>query len=182
MNRTKLTRAVAVAFLGASLVVTAVPALSQPDGQGGRGYQAHSGQMSEADRTQMRERMQTRMNQRLERMAARLEIKASQQDAWNEYRQARASMFGATRPQRPAADADAATVTRFRAEMAQRRAQRMGTMADATAKLQEVLEPNQRKVLDEMSRRTGARGQGGKHRHGREGGHRHSHQQGGGRA
>lgn len=182
MNRTKLTRAIAIAFLGTSLVATAMPALSQPDGQGGRGHRAHAGQMSEADRAQMRERMQARMNQRLESMAARLEIKASQQDAWSEYRKARESMFGAVRPPRPAGDADAATVTRLRAEMAQRRAQRMVTMADATAKLQEVLEPNQRKVLDEMSRRTGARGQGGKHRHGREGGQRHGHQHGGGRA
>jgi len=182
MNRTKLTRAITIAFLGTSLIATAAPALSQPEGQGSRGHRAHSGQMSEADRTQMRERMQARMNQRLERMAARLEIKASQQDAWNEYRKARTSMFGATRPQRPATDADAATTTRFRADMAQRRAQHMGTMADATAKLQEVLEPNQRKVLDEMSRRTGARGQDGKHRHGKEGGHRHGHTQGGGRA
>ena len=182
MNRTKLTRALTLAFLGTSLIATAVPALAQPDGQGGRGHRAHAGQMSEADRTQMRERMQARMNQRLERMAARLEIKASQQDAWSEYRKARESMFGAMRMQRPAADADAATVTRFRAEMAQRRAQHMATMADATAKLQEALEPNQRKVLDEMSRRAGARGEGGKHRQGRDGGHRHHHPKGGGRA
>lgn len=191
MNRTKLTRAFAVAFLGTSLFASAVPAFSHGQGQGqghggrdfGQGSGPGFGQMSDADRTQMRERMQTRMKERLDRMAARLEIKASQQDAWTAYRKARESMFAAT-PQFPAKDADAAAMTRFRAEMAQRRAAHMGVMADATAKLQEALDPNQRKVLDELARHGGGRGPGqggprgfGQHR-GQADGQHHQHQHG----
>lgn len=174
MNRTKFSRAIAAAFLGTALLAGTAPALSHERGQGhgGHGFGPHAGQMTEADRAQMRERMQTRMKQRLDRMAARLEIKASQQDAWNAYRQARESMIAGAMPQRPAQDADAATITRFRAEMAQRRAQHMALMADATSKLQEALDPNQRKVLDEMSRRGGGRGHGGPGGPGQRGSHR----------
>jgi hypothetical protein len=170
MNRTTIARTVAAALLGSTVLVTAVPALSQPHGEGHRG--ARHSQMSEADRAQMRERMQARMSQRLDRLASRLEIKASQQNAWEAYRTALASIFE-NRPQRPTRDADAATLTRFRADMAQRRAQHLSVMADATAKLQQVLEPQQQKVLDEIVRQAGPRG-----RHGGPGGHRH----GGGRA
>jgi len=168
MNRTTIARSIAAALLGTTLIATAVPAFSQPAGEGGRGYGPRSGQMTEADRAQMRERMQARMTQRLDRLATRLDIKPSQQDAWNAYRKVRESIIG-TMPQRPGRDADAATITRFRAEMAQRRAQHLMTMADATAQLQQVLEPDQRKVLDEISRRGGARGNHGGHR----GGHHH---------
>ncbi len=188
MKRTKFSRAIAVAFLGTALLAGTAPAFAHErgQGQGGRGFGPHAAQMTEADRAQMRERMQQRMKQRLDRMAARLEIKASQQDAWTAYRQARESMMTGARPQRPGQDADAATLTRFRAEMAQRRAQHMALMADATSKLQEALDPNQRKVLDEMSRRGGGRGQGGPGRHGQhrghadgKGQHHHNHQRGG---
>jgi hypothetical protein len=173
MNRTTIARSIAAALLGSAVLVTAVPALSQPQGEGHR--RGHTMQMTEADRAQMRDRMQARVNERLDGLAARLEIKASQQDAWEAYKKARTSMFQ-TRPERPARDADAATRAKFRADMAQRRAQYLATMADATAQLQNVLEPQQRKVLDEIARHTGARaGQGG-HRHG---GHRHGGHGGG---
>jgi hypothetical protein len=171
MNRTTIVRSIAAALLGSAVLVTAVPALSQPQGEGQRG--ARMSQMTDADRAQMRERIQARMNQRLDRLAARLEIKASQQDAWEAYRKARASIFEA-RPQRPARDADAAATTRFRADMAQRRAQYLAAMADATAKLQDALEPQQRKVLDEVMRNAGQRGHRGGYRHGGgRGGERH---------
>jgi Spy/CpxP family protein refolding chaperone len=184
MNRTKFSRAVAVALLGTALAAGTAPAFSHDRGagHGGRGFGPHAGQMTEADRAQMRERMQARMAQRLDRMAARLEIKASQQEAWSAYRQARESIFANAPQQLPGPDADAASLTRFRADMAKRRADRMAVMADATAKLQEALEPNQRKVLDEMSRRGGHRGPGAKggHRgHGDgPGQHRHHHRMG----
>lgn len=177
MKRTNFSRAIAIAFLGTTLLAGTAPAFSHERGQGhgGRGFGPHAGQMTDADRAQMRERMQTRMKARLDRMAARLEIKASQQDAWNAFRQARESMMAGAMPQRPAQDADAATLTRFRAEMAKRRAEHMTVMADATAKLQEALDPNQRKVLDEMSRRGGGRDHGGP---GQRGGHRGGHADG----
>ena len=171
MNRTTIARSIAAALLGSAVLVTAVPAMSQPQGEGHR--RGHMMQMTEADRAQMRERMQARMSERLDRLAARLEIKASQQGAWDAYRAARASILEA-RPQRPARDADAATWARFRAEMAQRRAQYLAAMADATQKLQEALEPPQRKVLDEIARQSGPRGMHRGYRHGSgRGGERH---------
>jgi hypothetical protein len=172
MNRTNIARSIAAALLGSTVLVTAAPALAHSHGEGGHRFHRMT-QMTDADRAQMRDRIQTRMNQRLDRLAARLEIKASQQDAWGAYRAARASIFEA-RPQRPASDADAATWTRFRADMAQRRAQYLAAMADATAKLQEALEPPQRKVLDEIARQAGPRGIHHGHRQGLgRGGERH---------
>jgi hypothetical protein len=162
-KRSMISRAVVAAVLGTSLLAGTGVALSQSYGEGGRGPGARAGQLSEADRAQMRERMQARINQRLDRLAARLEIKASQQDAWAAYRSTIGSMFQ-DRPRRPAKDADAATLMRFRADMAQQRAKHMATLADATAKLQQALEPEQRKVLDEIARNMGARGKrGGPH-------------------
>jgi hypothetical protein len=155
MNRTNVSRIVTAALLGTSLFTITVPALSQDHGHAG----PRAGQITEADRAKLRERMQSGMKQRLDRMAARLEIKSSQQDAWAAYRTARESMF-ATPPQLPPTDADAAVIARFRADMAKRHADYLAVMADATAKLQEALDPNQRKVLNEMSRRGGGHGKG----------------------
>jgi hypothetical protein len=174
MNRTTLARSIAAALIGSAVLMTAVPASAQPYGEGQRG--PRMSQMTEADRAQMRERMQARVNQRLDRLAARLEIKASQQGAWEAYRNTVTSAFQA-RPQRPARDADAATLMRFRAERAQYHAQRLVSLADATAKLHAALEPAQQKVLDEVVRQIGQRGMRG----GRgEGARRASHFQGGG--
>jgi hypothetical protein len=168
---TRIARAVSAAMLGATLVATAVPAFSQTPGEGARTPRA---QMSDADRAQMRTRMQQRMSQRLDRLAARLEIKASQQDAWAQYRKSIESTMQ-DRPQRPAREADAATLMRFRAEMAQHRAKNLLVLADATAKLQQALDPNQRKVLDEITRSFGRQG-----RHRGPGGHHHQGPRGGG--
>ncbi len=72
------------------------------------------------DRSAMHERhraehMQAKMKDRIAKMAARLEIKASQQAAWGDYVRAREGMM-ANRPARPAPDADAATIARARAD------------------------------------------------------------------
>ena len=140
-NPSRIARAVSAAVLGATLFATTAPVFSQAPGEGGRGP-APRAQMSEADRAQMRERMQARMSQRLDRLAARLEIKASQQDAWASYRK---------------------TVESLMQDRPQRRAKSLFVMADATGNLQQVLDPAQRKVLDEITRNFG--------RHGRRGGH-----------
>ena len=161
-NPSRIARAVSIAVLGATLYATTGPALSQAPGEGGRGPGPRA-QMSEADRAQMRERMQTRMKERLDRFAQRLDIKPSQQDAWTAYRRTLESLWGQDRPQRPGREADAATILRFRAAMAQQHAKQLATVADATASFQQVLEPEQRKVLDQVARSFG--------RHGRRGGH-----------
>jgi len=108
------------------------------------------------------EQMQMKMKERIATMASRLEIKASQQAAWADYVKARESVM-ANRPARPARDADAATIARARAEFAAVRARNAAVISDATAKLQAVLAPEQRKVFDEMAQRDGHRGSGGHH-------------------
>ena len=78
------------------------------------------------------EHMQKKMKDRTAKMAARLEIKASQQGAWGEYVSAREAMW-ANPPVRPARDADAATVARSRAEFAADMARKLAVVSDATA-------------------------------------------------
>lgn len=117
-----------------------------------------------ADRAAMHERhsmehMQMKMKERTAKMASRLEIKASQQAAWGDYVKARESMMA--RPARPARDADAATIARARADFAADMARKLAVVSDATAKLQAVLTPEQRKVFDEMARRGGRHGMHG---------------------
>ena len=102
------------------------------------------------------EHMQMRMKARIAKMASRLEIKASQQAVWGDYVKAREGMM-ANLPARPARDADAATIARSRADFVADMARKLAVVSDATAKLQAVLDPNQRKVFDEMARRFGHR-------------------------
>jgi hypothetical protein len=86
--------------------------------------------------------------------ANRLEIKASQQAAWEEYANARKALADWKFTKLPD-DADAATVAKQRAERVTEAAQKLTALADATAKLQAVLSPEQRKTLDQISRHHG---------------------------
>ncbi|HTZ00064.1 MAG TPA: Spy/CpxP family protein refolding chaperone [Rhodocyclaceae bacterium] len=88
---------------------------------------------------------------RLTQDANRLEIKASQQAAWAEYANARKALADWKFTKLPD-DADAATVAKHRAERATEAAQKLTALADATAKLQAVLTPEQRKTLDQLVR------------------------------
>ncbi len=112
------------------------------------------------DRAKHRQEMIKRMT---ERMAARLEIKASQQGAWQAYTKTLEAAF-APPPARPEGKTDAASMTRAHAEMAALRAQKLAQIADATAKLQEVLTPDQRTTLNQMVEHAMRRHMG--HRHG----------------
>ena len=95
-----------------------------------------------------------------DRMASRLEIKASQQNAWQAYTKTLETII--ERPAKtPEFKTDAASVTRAHADMAAKHAQKLAQIADATAKLQEVLTPDQRKTLDQIVAH--------------EGGHHHGH-------
>lgn len=129
--------------------------------------------MGFAERPQMNpERMHERMQARLDKMAERLEIKASQQDAWKAYAKARESLVP-TNLKPPARDADAAAIARHRADRAAEMAQKLAAISDATARLQEVLSEDQRKTFDQMSRRAGSGRHGGHRGHGGPGwGHR----------
>lgn len=158
ITRSKLT----TALFAAGLALAAAAPVSAAPGQG----------PSMREMTpEMQERMQSRMQARLDKMAERLEIKASQQDAWQAYAKVHKDMFDA-RPTPPAKDADAATLARHRADMAAKMATKLATLSDATAKLQGALTPEQAKTLADMTRHPmGGRhgGKGGRGEHSRHG-------------
>lgn len=143
-NRFTLSRTVASVLLAASFVAFAGPALSQPN----------PGSSTPAATPQQRwhEHVQTR----LRRMAERLKITPAQQAAWTAYTNTVESLIG-TKLTRPAADADAASIARFRADLAAERAQKLSQLADATATLQQALDPEQQKTLNELTRHKGRR-------------------------
>ena len=129
---------------------------------------AAAAQPSDASRAHSRaERRAEWIHERLERAANRLEIKASQQGAWQAFAQS-VEAFGAPPAPRPGRDADATAIARYRADRAADAARKLAQVADATAKLESVLNDDQRKVFDEMAQRLS---QG--RRHHREGGEHH---------
>ena len=102
----------------------------------------------------------------LDKEAAMLEIKASQQSAWDAYAAAKLDLMSAFDHAKPAADADAATLARQHADRATAMAAKLTALADATDKLQAVLGDDQRKVFNRMAHM---------HRHCHDGGGEHGH-------
>lgn len=89
----------------------------------------------------------------LDHEAAMLEIKASQESAWEAFSAASLELmanFGERKPL--AADADAAAIIRQHAERSAAVAQNLAKLADAADKLQAVLSEDQRKVFDRIVR------------------------------
>jgi len=133
---------------------------------------ADTGTQAATDLTQQRQAM---IQKRLDATAARLEITASQQPAWQSYASASKALAerGAMRSRGTAPDTgDAATLARERADNATAVAQKLTTLADATAKLQATLSPEQRKVFNEIARRSGPHGMRGERGMGPRDGHR----------
>jgi hypothetical protein len=91
------------------------------------------------------------MKDGLEKMAARLEIKASQQDAWQAYSKA-VEALTPNAPALPDANATATAMARWRADRVALLARQLAQLADATAKLQDGLTPEQSKTLDQIVR------------------------------
>jgi Spy/CpxP family protein refolding chaperone len=90
-------------------------------------------------------------------LANRLEIKASQQNAFQAFVKTLEAV--AEHPSTPPeVKTDAASLARQHADFAAARAQKLAQIADATAKLQEVLNPEQRKTLDQIAARIAHRG------------------------
>ena len=147
ITRSKLATTLVAAGLALSATLAAVPLASAAPGPGMR-------EMT----PEMQQRMQTRMQARLDQMANRLEIKASQQDAWQAYAKVHQQLFDGSMKPAPK-DADAATIARHRADMAAKMAQKLAIHADATAKLQSALTPEQAKTLADMTRQP----MGGRH-------------------
>jgi hypothetical protein len=116
----------------------------------------------------MHEHMQERMQEHLDHLAARLEIRASQQEAWNAFAGAVKGLAPAQPPQKPAHDLDAAARARLAADRAAEMARKLSTLADATGRLQQALDAPQKQVLNEVSREFAHRmhGRGMGHEHG----------------
>jgi hypothetical protein len=105
------------------------------------------------DREYSSQERQQCVRKHLDREAMMLEIKASQQSQWDAYAAARLDLTnfaGAERAE--SGDSDAAALVRKRADRTMAFAQKLATLADATEKLQAVLNQDQRHVLDRIAR------------------------------
>lgn len=149
------------AATGILLVVVASPCVSFADDM--EHHREQHQQMNPEHRQQW-------IQMHLDKAAARLEIKASQQSLWEAYSSAARELmtsFGERKPMPQ--NADAAAMMRQRAERATAVAQNLVKLADATEKLQSVLNEDQRKVLDSMvrmqARFLGPHHHGGMHAH-----------------
>jgi hypothetical protein len=119
------------------------------------------------DRQQMNlGKMQEYMKIRLAKLAERLKIKSSQQAVWEEFSKS-VEMLADRNEKKPNADADAdaATISRYRADRAAEFANKLSRITDATAKLQAALPPDQRKILDQTAQRFLRHEQGVGHNH-----------------
>jgi hypothetical protein len=97
------------------------------------------------------EKIHEQMHQMLDKLAARLEIKASQQGAWEEFSKS-IEFLPEQHINNPSDEADAASIAKYRADRAADFAKKLAKIADATAKLQAVLSDDQRKILNQVSR------------------------------
>ena len=121
----------------------------------------HCNRMQEGPE-KMHEHMKEHMKARLDKLAERLEIKSSQQAAWEEFAKS-VGMLADRSVKKPDDNADAATIARYRAERATQFAKKQAMIADATAKLQAALTEDQRKILNQESRHFLHRDHGWKH-------------------
>ena len=103
------------------------------------------------------------LKEKLDQSAQRLELKASQQNAWQAYA-ATIQALGSGPNKEPGETADAATIARFNADRAGEFAGKLKKIAGATAKLQSVLTADQRKTFDQIVRLAGHH-EGSHHEH-----------------
>lgn len=89
------------------------------------------------------------LQHRLDKLAARLEIKSSQQQAWEGYVHAVLGLADGMdkKDAKPDANEDAATLAHRHADRVAERAKKLAAIADATDKLQAALNGDQRKIL-----------------------------------
>jgi hypothetical protein len=114
---------------------------------------AMASQNGHCDHEQMSSgKMHEFMKSRLGKLEGRLEIKSSQLASWDEFAKSVESL-SERHVKEPSPDADAATVSRYRAERAAEMAKNLATIADATAKLQAVLTEDQKRILNQASHR-----------------------------
>jgi len=158
-------RALSAGFLAASLIGALAPLPS-------RAAQPPASMTQAQD--EMAQRLTKHLQAHLDQLAGRLEIKASQEPAWQTFSGALRDVMSARladRERTAGADADAASLARLHAERAAEQAQRLARLADATAKLQQGLSPDQRLVLNEVAQRFAQQ----RFEHGPMGGHGYEH-------
>ena len=109
--------------------------------------------MGQPQKQEWMQRAKEMHEKHLQMMAKHLNIQPAQEGAWKGFTDALGGMRPAGGMQHPDKNADAATIARFGADMAAEHAKKMATLADATAKLQAVLTPEQRKTFDMMAHR-----------------------------
>ncbi|SPJ17357.1 exported hypothetical protein [Burkholderiales bacterium] len=117
-------------------------------------YAAEPTASSESMRDARVQRFNEHLQAHLDKLAARLEIKASQEEAWKAFSAAFRNVMVA-RVAAPtsmgAPEADAASLARKQAERAAEHAQQLERLADATAKLQQGLSADQRLVFNDVA-------------------------------
>ncbi len=87
----------------------------------------------------------------LDKLAARLEIKSSQQAAWDDFSRS-VETLAERHAKEPKDDADAAAILHYHAERATEFAKKLTVVADASTQLETVLTDNQKRVFSEASR------------------------------
>src|SRR5208282_2411668 len=110
------------------------------------------------------ERMHEHMKAELNKLAERLEIKSSQQAAWEEYANS-VNALAERSMKKPNDDSDATTISRYRADRASEFAKKLAVIADATDKLQKALTEDQRKILNQVVRQHLHEHHGWHHKH-----------------
>lgn len=95
------------------------------------------------------ERLHKLTERRLGLMKDELGISDAQETAWGAYATTVMSLTG-SKLTPPAPGGDAAAIVRFRAQQAAENAEKLTQLADATAKLEQVLNTEQRKALYQM--------------------------------
>lgn len=151
--------ATAAAIVLSSFLIASVPAHAQEHGRHGQHAQAADGHDSQAW-----------AKRRIDKEAGLLEIKPSQQSAWDEYAAVKldiAASFAKGRHAPAPEGQDAAGLLRQRAEHMAEAAKNMTRLADATEKLQAVLSAEQKTVLKRLVAEHGMH-----HRHHADGLHR----------
>ncbi|HQS02228.1 MAG: hypothetical protein B7Y07_01460 [Halothiobacillus sp. 24-54-40] len=139
---------------------------AQPSTAPGMQHRMNSEKMAK-----MRERRKAHVEQELDTMSNRLEITASEQPVWDQYKAARLGLLPDKMPgMKPSMNA--ADRAQMRAERAEQMAKKMAVLSTATTQLRAALAPNQQQVLDEMAQHW--RGKMSHHRPGDERGFKHS--------
>lgn len=90
------------------------------------------------------------MQKNLDEMSSRLQITASEQPAWDQYKAARMAMLDQGFWQ-PGANMNAANLAKLNAERSERMAKKTAVMSQATSTLRAELTPSQQQVMDEMA-------------------------------